>query len=470
MAGGFGARAGRLVVRALTRPVKKGGAIPRIGGWLPFVGAPTALLVDAIEFQRRGHAALGDVFATKLFGMDLVFVGGPEAIARFGAAGDELDVIAAYKRLLGRLLGEDVFTQIGSDVLRALSGASVRRQSAGLGELATELVRRRVGDGGEIDLLALSNGIVMHMACRFVCGERIDRAHCDELAELFHLLESDFSIAGMFLPIETPSLKRRKAARERILAIFEDEVRRAAKEGTGDPDGYMEAVLVQSMKDRSAPTDAEVHQGGLALMGAVFGAHTNTAMSLASSLADLLAHPEVLARVEAEQHEVLSTSALDLGSLCRMPLLLRAINESMRLHGNGGLWRMTTKDVEIGGYTVAAGTLVGTSMGLVNLDAQVYADAMTYDPDRYARMQVDELQSPPLKDRRFGVFGVGKHLCPGRRLAYTMVGMAIVVLLREYRLELVTRPHTWFTLMTAGMARPLGRLVVRAEARADSPR
>ncbi len=460
----FAARAGRLVVRALTRPVQRDGSIPRVGGRIPLLGAPTALLVDSIEFQRRGHAALGNVFATNLFGLNLVFVGGDEAIARFGAAGDELDVVAAYKRLLGRLLGEDVFTQIGSEVLRALSGASVRRQSAGLAELTQRLFRRRIGDGGEIDLLVLANGVVMHMACRFVCGD-MPAAACDELAELFHLLESDFSIAGMFLPIETPSLKRRKAARERILAIFEDEVRRAAKNGTSDPDGYMEAVLRQSVADRSAPTEAEIHAAGLALMGAVFGAHTNTAITFAASLADLLEHPHVLAPIQAEITQVLGDAPLDLAALCKMPLLLRAMNESMRLHGNGGLWRLTMRDVEIDGHIVPKGSLVGTSMGLVNLDETHYPDAKRYDPDRYGSMHVDDLQSPPVKDRRFGVFGVGRHLCPGRRLAYTMVGTALVVLLRDYSLQVVTAPRGWLTLMTAGMARPLGKFVLRATPR-----
>ncbi len=84
-----------------------------------------------------------------------------------------------------------------------------------------------------------------------------------------------------------------------------------------------------------------------------------------------------------------------------------------------------------------------------------------YDPDRYTRMQVDDLQSPSVKDRRFGAFGIGRHLCPGRRLAYTMVGTALAVILRDYRLAMIKRPRGWLTLITAGMARPLGGFVVR---------
>ena len=63
-------------------------------------------------------------------------------------------------------------------------------------------------------------------------------------------------------------------------------------------------------------------------------------------------------------------------------------------------------------------------MGLVNLEETTYARAEEYDPDRYATMQVDELQSPPVAARTSGAFGLGRHLCPGRRLACAMIGAA----------------------------------------------
>lgn len=440
---------------------------PRLRGRVPLLGAPAALFVDAIEFQRAGHAALGEVFSTSMFGLPLTFVGGPEAVARLAAAGDdELDLIGAYRKMLGRLIGEDIFIELGQDVLRALSGSAVRRSSGPMAQLATDFVRARIGDGGEIDMLDLTNALVMHMACRYVCGDVLDPGSCDELAQLFHLLESDFSVAGMLLPIETRSMKRRKAARARILEIFEGEVRRAVAGAQVDPEGYMAAVLEHALPtDRAAASPEEIRAAALMIMGAVFGAHTNTAISVAVTLCDLLDHPAVLEAVLAEQAEVLADAPLDLATLCRSPQLLRAMNESMRLHGNGGLWRLTRRPIEIGGHTIAAGTLVGTSMGLVNLDANTYATPAAYDPDRYTSMRVDELQSPPVKDRTFGAFGLGRHLCPGRRLAYTMVGVAVGVLIRDFEFAVVRRPRAWLTLMTAGMARPVGRFVVRARPR-----
>jgi cytochrome P450 len=107
-------------------------------------------------------------------------------------------------------------------------------------------------------------------------------------------------------------------------------------------------------------------------------------------------------------------------------------------------------------YALPENRLVGTSMGLVNEDAHFYEQPEAYHPDRYRNVRTDDFQSPSVKDRRFGAFGLGRHLCPGRGLAYVMVGTAIALLLRDYRVRLVRRPRRWFGLMTAGLARPVG--------------
>ncbi|WP_437930037.1 hypothetical protein WMF37_12670 [Sorangium sp. So ce291] len=52
-------------------------------------------------------------------------------------------------------------------------------------------------------------------------------------------------------------------------------------------------------------------------------------------------------------------------------------------------------------------------------------------------------------------------LCPGRALAYTMVGIALTVLLRDFRIEVLRRPRAWFDLLMGGMARPVGQLRIR---------
>lgn len=459
-------RAVNAVVRGLVkgRARQSGDAPPELRSHLPGFGLPLALLLDPIEFQRAGHEALGDVFQVSLFGLRLTFVGGRELLGRFVDAPNEtLDLVGAYRYLFDRLLGAELFTEIQPEVMRVLSGASVRQKSGPLAELAGRFLRARLGSGGEIDVFKLVNDLVLHMACRFTCGDFVSEERCDELAHQFHVMETDLSIASAILPIETPAAKRRKAARNRILAIFEAEVRRAAASGDNDPDGYMQAVIRANLGPvPSEANDEQFRAAGLAIMGAVLGAHANTAMTLAACIQDLVEHPRVLAEVRTEQAVALDGRPMDLAALCRMPLLLRAMNESMRLRGNAGLWRMTRTPFELGGHTIPAGTLVGSSMGLVNLDPTLYPDPERYDPDRYREMKTDDFQSPPLKQRQLGAFGLGRHFCPGRGVAFVMVGAALTVLLRDYELQIVQRPLRWTSMVIGGMARPMGQFRIRA--------
>lgn len=143
------------------------------------------------------------------------------------------------------------------------------------------------------------------------------------------------------------------------------------------------------------------------------------------------------------------------------------MNESMRLRGNGGVWRKTLREVELGGYLLPTGSLVGTAMGLFNHAPELYPHPERYDPERYLTMKTDDFQSPSVSARecQFGVFGAGRHLCPGRGLAYLLVGSALTLMLREFRFALVKKPWLWFELLTAGIPRPVGPLRVQVAAR-----
>ncbi len=76
--------------------------------------------------------------------------------------------------------------------------------------------------------------------------------------------------------------------------------------------------------------------------------------------------------------------------------LYRAMNETMRRFSTGGIWRKAMQDLELGDHRVPVGSLVGASMGLVNLDPGRYPDPHAYRPDRYETMSTDAYQSPPV--------------------------------------------------------------------------
>jgi sterol 14-demethylase len=435
---------------------------PHMPSLLPVLGSTLALMRGPTKFQRDGHARLGPVFSATILGLELTFVDHGELLGRvLAASSEEYNLGAAYRQLVGKLLGEELFLEAPPEAMRGLSTQQLRRQTPALCTFMADLIAARMpGRSAEFDLLGFCNMLVLHASCWYVCGATVPEATRDELAGLFHVLESDYSVFGSLTPIETPSTRRRIAARNRVLEIFRAEVRRRLADPGDNPD-YLQSLLDVYAPQQAGPaTEAQIERAAIGVMGLVFGAHTNTAVGLAAVLLDLHERPAVLAAVRAEQAQVLGDRALDLETLMRMPTLFRAITETLRLRSNGGVWRKLLKPTELGGYLLPTGTLVGSMMGLINGDETIFPRPCEYDPERYAAMQTDNFQCPAVgaHDPKFGAFGAGRHVCPGRQLAYVILGAAASLLLRERRFTLKHTPRMWFDLMTAGLARPIGKL------------
>ena len=103
----------------------------------------------------------------------------------------------------------------------------------------------------------------------------------------------------------------------------------------------------------------------------------------------------------------------------------RAINESLRFDPPLlGLFRTTSRDVEIGGTRVAQGTKIMTHYAAANRDPEVFPDAHVFDPQRQGRKVLS--------------FGLGIHVCLGMELARLEARVALSALVRHFpHLELI---------------------------------
>ncbi|MFZ6182849.1 cytochrome P450 [Nannocystis pusilla] len=447
---------------------------PRTFG-LPLVGNTLGIMRDPIDFQRRGHRRHGPVFSARIFGTTLTFVdpvGAPQLFEQvIRTPPDQLSLVAAYKHLVGRILEPELFTEIDKSMREGLSVKYIGKHVAPTVAFVPQVLARRLpGDHGTLDGLRMANDVVLHVVAHYVLGHGGAERHADELAEAMHVLESDFSILGMMLPIETASARRRRAAFDRMMGLIEAEVR-ARLADRGEHDDFLQFAIDHMSSGEGAEKD-DIRWLGLRVLGTIFGAHTNTAMSVASTLSDLVEHPEALARVRAEIAALPADAPMDLAAMRTLVHLHRAINESMRLRSNGGLWRMAMCDLDLGGYKLPKGTVVGASMGLVNLDPARYDGSHEYRPARFEAMATDNYQSPSVGSTplQFGAFGTGRNLCSGRPLAYAMLAAILVPLLRDYEWEVVARPRRWFTLLTGGLSRPIGGLTLRYRRRVSPPR
>jgi cytochrome P450 len=432
---------------------------------LPLIGNALSVIRDPMLFQRRGHAEHGPVFTARVFGHTLTFVdpvGAPELLERVVRAPvEQLSIAEAYKDLVGRIIRQEIFVDIDKQLREGFSVKHINLHMGPTAQVVPALLARELGgERGEVDGLRFCNDAVFQVIAHYLLGPEAAARSGQELARLLHVLESDFSVLGMMLPIETPSARRRNAAFDGLLALIEAEVHRRMGEPEGAHADFLQFVIDDMRETNRLGTPEGFRWLSLRVLGASFAAHTNTAMTVAACMLDLLEHPEEQARVLEEVDALPRDAPLDLAALRGCPRLYRAINETLRRYANGGIWRKAMQDLELGGYRLPAGSVVGTSMGLVNLDPHRYPSPAQYQPARYEAMSTDAYQSPPVGSTplQFGAFGSGRNLCSGRPLAYTMLGLVLVTLLRDYEWTLLAKPRRWFTLMTAGMSRPIGSL------------
>jgi cytochrome P450 len=124
------------------------------------------------------------------------------------------------------------------------------------------------------------------------------------------------------------------------------------------------------------------------------------------------------------------------------PSLVRtAFDESLRWDSPSRMaGRITTREVEVGGYIVPAGQRVGLMFAAANRDPRAWVDPDRYDLDRDLKKQVG--------------WGYGVHACVGRVLAQLEASALLTELVRRVaRIEIAGEPEPWMTTIGHGPAK-----------------
>ena len=134
----------------------------------------------------------------------------------------------------------------------------------------------------------------------------------------------------------------------------------------------------------------------------VAAGHVVVTRTIGSGLLMLLERPETIAE------------------LLRDPSFVApVVEEILRLEmPTQGLFRLTTRDVELGGTTIPAGSKVMVHYGAANRDEAVFVDPDRFDPRR-----------PDL--HKSITFGRGNHSCLGPQLARLELQIALRLLLER---------------------------------------
>jgi sterol 14alpha-demethylase len=395
---------------------------------------------DPIALMRRVRAECGDVGRFDLAGRPVILLSGAEANEFFFRAPDEdLDQAGAYP-FMTPIFGEGVVFDASPERRRealhnqALRGDMMRGHAQ---TIADEVARMVAGwaDSGQIDLLDWFAELTIYTSSACLIGGKFRNQLDHRFADLYHDLERGtdaLAFVDPYAPID--SFRRRDAARAGLVTLVAEIM--AGRAAAGPPDRADRDLLDVLMSLRSSegqPMFLADEITGM-FISMMFAGHHTSSGTAAWTLIELLRHPEQMTGVIAELDGLYSAGQqVSFQALREIPRLEAAIKEALRLHPPLILLlRAATRDMEVLGYRVPAGALVGATPAISNRMAEDFPEPDAFLPERYAQPRQEDL----INRWTWIPFGAGRHRCVGANFAMVQLKAIFSVLLRDWTFEL----------------------------------
>ncbi|MGH9079698.1 MAG: cytochrome P450, partial [Acidimicrobiales bacterium] len=416
------------------------------GGERP-TGHLDELRVDPIALLTRVRAECGDVGVFRLADREVVLLSGADANEFFFRAPEEvLDQAEAYP-FMTPIFGEGVVFDAPPERRRemlhnqALRDKFMRGHAATIAEEVTSMVAGW-GEAGTIDLLDWFAELTIYTSSACLVGKRFRRELDKRFAELYHDLEQGtdaIAYVDPYAPIK--SFERRDAARAGLVRLVEGIMdRRAGDPPTGDEERDLLDVLMSITDDDGSPRFSADQVTGM-FISMMFAGHHTTSGTAAWTLIELLRHPSELDAVHRELADLYAGGAeVSYQALREMPSLESAVKEALRLHPPLILLlRVAKEDLEVGGFSVRAGQMVGASPAVSNRIAEDFPDADSFEPSRYLVPREEDRANP----WTWIPFGAGRHRCVGAAFAMMQLKAIFSVLLLDWEFELAQPPDSY---------------------------
>ncbi|HEY2167579.1 MAG TPA: cytochrome P450 [Jatrophihabitantaceae bacterium] len=421
--------------------------IPRVSGDTGPNGHLEELRGDPIGLLSRVRAECGDVGVFNLAGRDVVLATGAEANeAYFRAPDDVLDQGEAYPfmtPIFGKGVVFDAPPERRKEMLRnqALRGDQMKEHAATIEHEVGRMVAGW-GESGEIDLLDWFAELTIYTTSSCLIGPRFREELDGSFARLYHDLERGtdaLAFVDPYLPIE--SFARRDRARIALVELVQAIMtRRAAAGPPKDGEWDMLDVLMVLTDDADNARFSADEITGI-FISMMFAGHHTSSGTAAWTLIELLRHPQAMAQVVTELDDLYADGReVSFQALREIPFLESTLKETLRLHPPLILLlRIAKQPIEIGGYTVPSGAMVGASPAVSNRIPADFPQPDTFDPSRYLEPRQEDL----INRWTWIPFGAGRHRCVGSAFAMMQLKAIFSVILRDYEFELAQPSETY---------------------------
>ncbi|TVY47716.1 O-methylsterigmatocystin oxidoreductase [Lachnellula occidentalis] len=193
------------------------------------------------------------------------------------------------------------------------------------------------------------------------------------------------------------------------------------------------SFLSQAIEDIGSDAEMEFVHKWSALSLFTGGADT-TVSSLMTFFLAMSVFPEVQKKAAEELDRVIGSRRLPItADRDNLPYIMAVMKETHRWHPVApmGLPHASTAEDTYRDYRIPKGALIFPNTWWFTHDPAVYADPMTFRPERF----LETATHKPEPDPRNFIFGFGRRICPGRYVADNAVFMTIAQTLAVFSIE-----------------------------------
>jgi cytochrome P450 len=280
-------------------------------------------------------------------------------------------------------------------------------------------------DGASIDLDTECRLLTLRALGRSVLGLDLDE-RSDVIADSLRTALTYIADRGM-RPVKAPSwlptpARRRARNAAKTLHNLARDILEACRRDPDRDAPLVRALMQAADRDtgRALSDDAICDE----LIVFMLAGHDTTSTALTYALWQLGRHRHLQDRVRAEV-DALGHSNPTPDDIPALTYTVQVLHEALRLCPPGAaLSRTAVRDIEVDGYRVEAGTMLGFGIWAVQRDRRLWPDPTTFDPGRFTpeRMKhIDRWQYLP--------FGAGPRSCIGDHFAMLEATLALATII-----------------------------------------
>jgi cytochrome P450 len=452
---------------------------------LPFYSfKPWVKFGDPILLFEHLLKTYGNIAHYRFMGTPIVFINDPDSIREVLVTQASAFVKERTVRRMKVLLGEGLITSddpIHMRQRKIAAPAFHRQRIAAYGDQIVSIAahhRDQWHSLETIDIAAQSMALSLEIVARTLFDTQVTpeiesiNAEVNTIMGLYNFIVA-FPKVESFLHLPIPGIMKFRRSKARLDAVVDHlikEHREAAARGEPDKGDLLSMLLASTYEPSEAESaagkqpermsDTQVRDEVLTIF---LAGYETVANALTWTWYLLSQHPEVEAKLRTELDAVLGTGAQQrLPTLADYPDLRyteQVFAESMRLYPPAwAMGRMSTRPVDLGPYTIPAGSHIFFSQYILSRTPEYFPDPLRFDPDRF---------TPEAKAARpkytYIPFGGGSRQCIGESFAWMEGVFAIATIAQRWRLRFI--PTYPIVLQPKITLRPKHPLMMRLEPR-----